>query len=96
MTLMFAEIVLTPGGVISWIFVGLIAGWLAGVAMKGSGYGIFRDIALGLVGALIGGCVSGLFVQGAAGFLGSVLIAALGACILIAIVRAVSPAGPRI
>jgi uncharacterized membrane protein YeaQ/YmgE (transglycosylase-associated protein family) len=71
--------------------VGLIAGWLAGVVMKGGGYGILWDLIIGLVGALIGGFVFGLLVQGDAGFWGSILVAFLGACILIAIVRALSP-----
>ena len=92
---LFAELVLSPGGIISWIAVGLIAGWVAGIAMSGGGYGIIRDIVLGLVGALVGGLVSGFFIQGDAGFWGSILVAFIGACMLIAIVRAVSPGRPR-
>ncbi|HEX3725745.1 MAG TPA: GlsB/YeaQ/YmgE family stress response membrane protein [Pirellulales bacterium] len=88
---LFAEISLSPGGVISWIVVGLIAGWLAGLTMSGAGYGFVRDIVLGLIGALIGGFVTGFFVQGDAGFWGSVVVAFIGACILIGISRAVSP-----
>jgi uncharacterized membrane protein YeaQ/YmgE (transglycosylase-associated protein family) len=80
-------IVLLPGGVISWVVVGLLAGWLAGLLMRGSGYGIIADIALGLVGAFIGGLVFSIFVEGFAGFWGSVAIAVVGACILIAIGR---------
>lgn len=91
MLLPIADIVLTPGGVISWILVGLIAGWLAGVVMKGSGYGVLRDIIIGLIGSLIGGFVSGFFIQGSAGFFGSILVSLLGACLLIAAVRAISP-----
>src|SRR6266481_930595 len=44
--------VLEPGGIIAWIVVGLIAGWLTGKVMKGAGYGAFRDIILGLLGGL--------------------------------------------
>ena len=44
-----AELVLSPGGVISWIVMGLIAGWLAGLTMSGRGYGILRDTLLGLL-----------------------------------------------
>jgi uncharacterized membrane protein YeaQ/YmgE (transglycosylase-associated protein family) len=91
----FAELLLTPGGVIAWIVVGLLAGWLAGTVMSGGGYGIIRDTVLGLVGALIGGFVSGFFIQGAAGFWGSLLVAFIGACILVAIVRAFSPGHAR-
>jgi uncharacterized membrane protein YeaQ/YmgE (transglycosylase-associated protein family) len=88
---LLAGIVLSPGGVVSWIVVGLIAGWLAGLAMSGGGYGIIRDILLGLVGALVGGFVTGFFVEGAAGFWGSVVVAFIGACILIGISRVLLP-----
>jgi len=80
---------LEPGGIIAWIVVGLIAGWLTGKVLKGRGYGAFRDIILGIVGALIGGMVMSLFgVQGQAGFMGSIMIAFAGATILVAVVRA--------
>src|SRR5258706_13232195 len=42
-------------GVIWWILVGLIAGWLAGKAMKGGGFGVLMDIVVGMIGAVIGG-----------------------------------------
>ncbi len=89
--MILAEIALTPGGVISWLIVGLIAGWLAGLAMSGSGYGVIWDIILGLVGAFVGGWIFGLFVEGQAGFIGSIIVAFIGACILIAISRAIAP-----
>lgn len=91
---LIAELTLSPGGIISWIVVGLIAGWLAGLAMSGSGYGLFRDIALGLIGALMGGFVSGFFIHGDAGFFGSIVVAFIGACILIGVARAVVPGRP--
>ena len=89
--LLTAEMVLSPGGIISWIVVGLIAGWLAGVAMSGGGYGIIGDIVLGLVGALVGGFVSGFFLQGDAGFWGTIAVAFVGACALIGISRLITP-----
>jgi uncharacterized membrane protein YeaQ/YmgE (transglycosylase-associated protein family) len=88
---MLAEIVLHPGGLITWLFLGLIAGWLAGLVMKGSGYGLIGDLIFGLVGALVGGFLFGMLVQGDYGFWGSMVVAFLGACILIAIVRALAP-----
>ncbi len=48
---LFAELIMTPGGVFAWIVVGLLGGWLAGLAMSGGGYGIIRDVFLGLIGA---------------------------------------------
>ena len=81
--------VLEPGGVIAWIFVGLIAGWMTGKVMKGAGYGAFRDIILGIVGAFIGGFLTSVFgIQGQADLLGSIVIAFVGATILVAVVRA--------
>jgi uncharacterized membrane protein YeaQ/YmgE (transglycosylase-associated protein family) len=82
---------LHPGGVIAWLIVGLIAGWLAGKVMRGRGYGILRDIVLGLIGAFIGGFVFSLFFAGDAGFWGSIGIAFVGACVLAGIVRLVVP-----
>jgi uncharacterized membrane protein YeaQ/YmgE (transglycosylase-associated protein family) len=87
---MNAAIVLTPGGVIAWLVVGLIAGWLAGMVMKGGGYGILGDIAVGLIGSFLGGLLMGFFVQGSAGFWGSIVVAFIGACGLIALVRVIS------
>jgi uncharacterized membrane protein YeaQ/YmgE (transglycosylase-associated protein family) len=89
MPVLFAEIEMMPGGIISWLVVGLIAGWLAGMVMKGGGYGILGDIVVGLIGSLIGGFLTGFFMHGAAGFWGSVVVAFIGAVVLIGIVRAV-------
>lgn len=73
-------------GIISWIVIGLIAGWLAGMVMKGGGYGVIGDIVLGIVGAIVGGylastvlklgSVNGINVE-------SIVIAALGAVIVV-------------
>jgi uncharacterized membrane protein YeaQ/YmgE (transglycosylase-associated protein family) len=76
---------------ILWIIlVGLIAGWAAGKIMKGSGYGPLMDIVLGIAGALIGGWVLRLFgFYSSGGLIPSILVAILGAVILVAIVRAI-------
>jgi uncharacterized membrane protein YeaQ/YmgE (transglycosylase-associated protein family) len=87
---MIAEITLEPGGVIAWLFVGLIAGWLTGKIMQGRGYGIVRDTILGLIGAFLGGYLFSFVYQGTWGFLGSVGVAVVGAIILVALVRAVT------
>jgi uncharacterized membrane protein YeaQ/YmgE (transglycosylase-associated protein family) len=88
---MFAEVLLNPGGIIPWLIVGLLAGWLAGLFMRGGGYGIILDIVLGLVGSFVGGLLFGLFVEGDFGFWGSIGVAFVGACILIAIGRVLAP-----
>jgi uncharacterized membrane protein YeaQ/YmgE (transglycosylase-associated protein family) len=86
---MFAQVALSPGGFISWAIVGLISGWLAGNFMKGSGYGIVGNLVVGLVGALVGGFIAGYLVEGTMGFWSSIVVAFLGACVCIAIARAV-------
>src|SRR5437773_9920377 len=83
---------LQPGGIIAWIIVGLVAGWLAGLVMKGGGYGIVGDLVVGVIGAFVGGFLFGLLFPGSAvGLLGSIVVAFIGAVILIAIVRAIAP-----
>ncbi len=81
-------------GILAWIVVGLIAGWLAGLVMKGGGYGVIGDIILGIVGALIGGFLASTLFgipNAVNGFNAtSIIVAFLGAVILVAIVRAVS------
>lgn len=80
---------LNPGGIIAWLVVGLLAGFLAAVLMPGPGFGFVGDIIVGLIGAFLGGLVMNLLAPDAAfGFWGSVLVALIGACILIAILRA--------
>jgi len=85
-----AAIVLEPGGIIAWLVVGLIAGWLAGRVMRGGGYGVVGDIVVGLIGSFLGGELMGIFGGGAYGFWGSVVVAFIGACVLIVLVRVVS------
>jgi uncharacterized membrane protein YeaQ/YmgE (transglycosylase-associated protein family) len=75
-------------GIVYWIVVGLIAGWLAGQVMKGGGYGVLVDILLGLVGGVIGGWLFGALGLGAGGgMLGSIIVAFVGAVILVALTR---------
>jgi Transglycosylase associated protein. len=86
---------LEPGGILAWLVVGLIAGWLAGVVMKGGGFGLIGDIVVGLIGAFVGGFVFSLITGGGtAGFWGSIVVAFIGAVILIVIVRALPGRSP--
>jgi uncharacterized membrane protein YeaQ/YmgE (transglycosylase-associated protein family) len=75
-----------------FIIVGLVAGWLAGVIMKGGGYGVIGDIVVGIVGALIGGYLFSAMGLEAGGLLGAILIALIGAIILIALLRLIKRA----
>jgi uncharacterized membrane protein YeaQ/YmgE (transglycosylase-associated protein family) len=70
-------------GLIWWIIVGLVAGWAAGKIMKGSGYGPLIDIALGIVGAVVGGFLLGLVGIHGRGLIGSIVVAIFGAVFLI-------------
>jgi len=82
---------LEPGGLIAWLIVGLVAGWLAGQFMKGGGYGLIGDIVVGVVGAFIGGLIFSLILPGSSvGLVGSIVVAFIGAVVLIALLRALT------
>ncbi len=82
---------LNPGGLVAWIIIGLVAGWLAGVIMPGKGFGLVGDLIIGLVGAFVGGLIVNLVAPDATfGFWGSLLVALIGACILVAILHAIA------
>ena len=79
--------------ILAWIIVGGIAGWLASLVVEGTGLGILGDIIVGIVGALIGGFIVSLLLPGSFGFtgfnIGSLIIAFIGAVILLLILRLV-------
>ena len=87
--------------ILAWIVLGLIAGWLAGLMMRGGGYGIIGDIVLGILGAIIGGWLTAVLL-GRDMMTGinieSLLVAVLGAVVLIAISRLLTgrSAGSRV
>jgi uncharacterized membrane protein YeaQ/YmgE (transglycosylase-associated protein family) len=76
--------------IVWWLFVGLIAGALATLIMRGDGYGVIGEILIGLIGALVGGFLASLIGLGASGLLGTVFIAFVGACAFIAILHILS------
>lgn len=76
-------------GVIAWIVVGLIAGWLAHIILGGRG-GLLGNLAVGLVGAIVAGAILprlGLFIR--PDFIGSIISATIGAVIFLFIWRAI-------
>jgi len=76
-----------------FIIVGLVAGWLAGVIMKGGGFGVIGDIVVGIVGALSGGWLfSTMGVSTGGGLLGAIIVALIGAIILIFLLRLIKRA----
>jgi uncharacterized membrane protein YeaQ/YmgE (transglycosylase-associated protein family) len=78
-------------GILSWIVVGLISGWLAGMVMKGGGYGLIGDIVVGVIGGVLGGFIASYFFHVGDPMSGinlmSILIAFAGAVLLLAVLR---------
>ena len=77
-------------GIIAWLIIGAIAGWLAGFLVKGGGFGLIVDIIVGIVGAFIGGWLAhvlGISIGG--GMISSIITAVIGAVILLFIIRLV-------
>jgi uncharacterized membrane protein YeaQ/YmgE (transglycosylase-associated protein family) len=77
-------------GIIAWLIIGAIAGWLAGILVKGGGFGLIVDIIVGIVGAFIGGWLAGvLHISLGGGWIGSIITAVIGAVILLFLIRLV-------
>ncbi|MFZ0583199.1 MAG: GlsB/YeaQ/YmgE family stress response membrane protein [Candidatus Acidiferrales bacterium] len=74
-------------GIIWWMLIGLIAGWLAGTIARGRGFGCITDVILGLVGAVVGGWIFSRLGIATFGFLGSLAAATVGAVLLVAVAR---------
>ena len=75
-------------GLLSWILLGLVAGWLAGKIARGRGYGCLTDILLGLIGSVLGGWIfRKLEIGGSGGWLYSLAAATVGAVVLVVIVH---------
>ena len=81
---------LDPGGLLAWIIVGLIAGAVASRVVAGRGFGCLADIVVGIVGAFVGGFVLSQFITGSVGFFGSILVAFIGAALLLAVLKLLS------
>ena len=82
--------------IIWWIIVGLIAGWLTGKIMKGSGYGTLMDIVIGIIGAIIGGFIMrSVGFAGQGGMIYTIIVAVIGAIILTLILRLVTGSRAR-
>jgi uncharacterized membrane protein YeaQ/YmgE (transglycosylase-associated protein family) len=80
-------------GLIGWVIIGLIAGWLAGKVSRGRGFGCIANVFLGLVGAVLGGWIFSQLGIERFGFIYSLAAATLGAVILVAVARLFSGGG---
>ena len=74
-------------GLIWFLLIGLIAGWLAGRVMRGGGFGVVGDMIVGVIGALIGGWLFGQLGIAAGGLIGAIITAFVGAIIFIWLLR---------
>jgi len=80
-------------GLIAWIIIGVVAGWLTGKIMKGEGFGFFVDMIVGLVGALVGGFIFTHLGAGGPsdhGIFMSIIIATIGAVLLTFLLRLIT------
>ncbi len=76
-----------------FLIIGLVAGWLAGVLMKGGGFGMVGDLVVGVIGAILGGWLFGaLGLSAGGGLIGSLVVATIGAVVLLFIVRLIKRA----
>lgn len=84
---------MTIESLIIFILIGAIAGWLAGVLVKGYGFGLLGNIVVGIVGAFIAGLIfPAVGISFGGGILGSILFATVGAVILLVCLRLVKSA----
>jgi uncharacterized membrane protein YeaQ/YmgE (transglycosylase-associated protein family) len=79
--------------IIAAIVVGGIAGWLAGILVKGGGFGLIVDVIVGIVGGFIGGWLAGILgIHLGSGWISSIITATVGAVILLTILRMIKRA----
>ncbi|HEY6059894.1 MAG TPA: GlsB/YeaQ/YmgE family stress response membrane protein [Gemmatimonadales bacterium] len=83
---------MTGTNLIWLLLIGLVAGWLAGKVMRGQGYGVLADMVIGVIGAFLGGWIFGLLHISAGGLFGLLVMAFVGAVVLIWLVRLVKRA----
>ena len=77
--------------IIWWIIVGLIAGFITGKLMKGSGFGALGDIVIGIIGAIVGGFImQKLGYSGQGGMIYTIFVAVIGAVILTFLLRLIT------
>jgi uncharacterized membrane protein YeaQ/YmgE (transglycosylase-associated protein family) len=75
-------------GIIAWLIIGVVAGWLAGKIVEGAGFGLIVDIIVGIVGAFIGGWLAGVLgINIGGGLISSIIVAVIGAVILLVVLR---------
>lgn len=76
-----------------WLIIGALAGWLAGLAVKGYGFGLLGNIVVGILGAVVGGWLFNLLGIATTGIIGAVIGATIGAIFMLFIIRLLKPSG---
>ncbi len=77
---------------IIFLAIGAVAGWLAGLLMKGRGFGLLGNIVVGIIGAVVGGFLAGILGISASGIIGSILLATAGAAVLLFVIGLIKKA----
>jgi uncharacterized membrane protein YeaQ/YmgE (transglycosylase-associated protein family) len=93
--ILLAAVQLSPGfGFVGWVIIGLLAGAIAGRIVRGRGMGCLADIVVGVIGAIVGGLILSQFYSGGQtfGFIGSLLVATVGAVLLLVVWRVLTGA----
>jgi uncharacterized membrane protein YeaQ/YmgE (transglycosylase-associated protein family) len=79
--------------ILIWIIVGALAGWLAGLVVRGFGFGLVGNVVIGIIGAFLGGWLLGMAGLGVGGgIIGSIITAFIGAVVLLLLVRLIKRA----
>jgi uncharacterized membrane protein YeaQ/YmgE (transglycosylase-associated protein family) len=86
------EAIMNTTGLVLFLLIGAVAGWLAGTLIRGGGFGLLGNIVVGILGAVVGGYVFGLLGISAGGLLGSLVTATAGAALLLFIVGLIKKA----
>lgn len=82
--------IMAAESILVWLLIGAVAGWLAGVIVKGYGFGLVGNIIVGILGAFVGGWIFGMLgISSGAGILGSVFGATVGAVVMLFVIRLV-------
>ena len=79
-------------GLVIFLAIGAVAGWLSGTIMKGGGFGLLGNIVVGIIGAVVGGSAFGFLGITAGGILGSIITATVGAVILLFVIGLIKKA----
>lgn len=71
---------------IIFLAIGAVAGWLAGLLVKGYGFGLLGNIVIGIIGAFVGGFLASVLGLSASGLVGSIVLATVGAVVLLFVI----------